>query len=146
MPETEAIARTRCSHVVDDLAAVEAALRKIIPADLEQRLLAQIPQWFLVSGMFKDLDLAYSCLEDRSPVEAKYRAALTAILSLGENIFSGLLERAELDLGAIGYSKESVRANLEYLRIKYRRWYHPRDPAAVAATLAAIHGERLPSL
>src|SRR3954467_5393335 len=103
--------KPRICHVVEDLAAVEAALRKIIPADLEQRLLAQIPQWFLVSRMFKDLELAYTSLEDRSKVESKYRAALTAILSLGENIYSGLVDRPELDLAPIGYSRLSVEAN-----------------------------------
>lgn len=143
-PEQEA--NFRRSHVVGELAAVEATLRKIIPADLEERLLAQIPQWFLVLKLFKDLEVAFTCLEDRGKLETKFRAVLTSILSLGETIFSGLEDRPELDLSPLNYSRELVNANLRYLREKYRRWYFQRNVEAVRATLVAIEGEAETSL
>ena len=128
----------RRTDVAEDLAGVEAALRKIIPADIEQRLLAQIPQWFLVTSMFKDLELAYARLDNRSPVEPKYRAVLTAILSLGENIHSGLKNRPDLDLRSIGYTPGIVEANLRYLREKYRQRFLPGNSASVDQVMAIL--------
>lgn len=136
----------RRTGVAEDLAGVEAALRKIIPADIEQRLLAQIPQWFLVTSMFKDLELAYARLDDRTTVEPKYRAVLTAILSLGENIHSGLKDRPDLDLKSIGYSDGIVEANLRYLRGKYRQWFLPRNAASVAQVMAMLRNESAPGI
>jgi hypothetical protein len=131
----------RRADVSSDLASVEAALRKILPMDVEERLLAQIPQWFLVTSMFKDLEVAYTALEDRSQIEPKYRAVLTAVLSLGENISAALIERPNLDLKTIGYCPTVVEANLRYLRGKYRQWFFPRDQAAMGDLLAMIHSE-----
>jgi len=131
----------RRTDVLVDLASVEAALRQIIPADIEERLLAQIPQWFLVIKMFKELEVAYTLLEDRSKIEQKYRAVLTGMLALGENISAGLKDRPGLDLKTIGYCPKVVDANLRYLRGKYRQWFFPRDTAAVEESLAVIHGE-----
>lgn len=144
--QIEQDAQCRRSHVVGELAAVEATLRKIIPADLEERLLAQIPQWFLVLKLFKDLDVAFTRLDDRGKLEAKFRAVLTSILSLGENIFSGLEDRPDFDLSPLNYSRDVVNANLRYLREKYRRWYFPRNQEAAKATLAVIEGEAETSL
>ena len=135
------LASQRKGHVVDDLAYVEAALRKILPTGVEERLLAQIPQWFLVIGMFKDLELAYTELEEREPVEAKYRAVLTAVLSLGENISAGLKDRPELDIKAIGYCPRAVQSNLRWLRAKYRQWFFARDTEKVSRVLRSLQGE-----
>lgn len=136
----------RKTHVFEDLASVEAALRKILPADIEARLLAQIPQWFLVIGMFKDLELAYNGLEDRAKVEPKYRAVLTSIMALGENISAALIERPDLNLKAIGYCPKVVESNVRYLRGKYRQWFFPRDTAAVNQVLSGIQGEGASSI
>ena len=136
----------RKTHVFEDLASVEAALRKILPAELEERLLAQIPQWFLVIGLFKDLELAYAALEERGKIEPKYRAVLTTILSLGENISAGLIERPELDSKTIGYCPRVVDANLRYLRAKYQHRFGPMDNAAVADFEAMLESEGAPSI
>lgn len=126
----------RKSHVFEDLASVEAALRKIMPANIEEQLLAQIPQWFLVTGLFKDLEVAYTLLENRATIEPKYRAVLTAILSLGENISAGLKDRPELDIKTIGYCPKVVDSNLRYLRGKYRQWFFPRSGAMMEEIVA----------
>ena len=137
---------SRTTQVVEDLARVEAALRKIVPADIEERLLAQIPQWFLVTRMFKDMELTYTALEDRSKLEPKYRGVLTAILSLGENIHAGLNERPHLNLDALGYSPRAVESNLRYLRGKYRLWFFPRDSAAMSKVFSTLQSEGAPTL
>lgn len=140
------VASSRKGHVVDDIASVEAALRKILPTGVEERLLAQIPQWFLVTGMFKDLEIAYTALEDRSSVEDKYRAVLTAVMSLGENIHAGLKDRPELDIKAIGYCPKVVESNLRYLRAIYRQWFVPRNAEKVAKVIRSMEGEGAASI
>ena len=147
MPEDTITPPThRRTDVSLDLASVEAALRQIVPADIEERLLAQIPQWFLVTKMLKDLELAYTRLENRSKIEPKYRAVLTAILSLGENISAALMDRPGLDLKAIGYCPTVVDANLRYLRGKYRQWFFPRDAGAMEKLLKVINSEGEPGI
>jgi hypothetical protein len=140
LPEVKA--SSRFEHIAGELLAVEAALRKIIPADLEQRLLAQIPQWFLVIRLFKDIEISYTCLADRSALEPKYRAALTSIMALGDNIVAALADRPELDLSPIDTSREIVAANLRYLRDKYEQWFVAHDEAWLEAVSAEIEHAR----
>lgn len=139
---TTEVKGSRLEHIAGELLAVEAALRKIIPADLEQRLLAQIPQWFLVIKLFKDIEISYTCLPDRSKLAPKYRAALTAIMSLGDNICAALEDRPDLDLSHIDTSREIVNANIRYLREKYEQWFVCPDEAWLEQAEAAIKNAR----
>lgn len=139
---TTEVKSSRFEHIAGELLAVEAALRKIIPADLEQRLLAQIPQWFLVIKLFKDIEISYTCLTNRSQLEPKYRAALTAIMSLGDNICAALADRPELDLTPIDTSREIVDANIRYLRDKYEQWFVCPDEAWLEQAEAAVMNAR----
>ena len=144
--ESITLPATRRTNVSMDLTSVEAALRQIVPSDIEERLLAQIPQWFLVTKMFKELEIAYTLLEDRSEIEQKYRAVLTGILALGENIVAGLKDRPGIDLHAINYCPEVVGSTLQYLRLKHQQWFSPRDSVMVRELLEAIHRETQPSI
>jgi len=129
--------------VVEDLTAIEALLRKIVPQDLEDRFVARITEWFMILKVFSELDVAYSCLPEPPPLlEDRYRAALVSIMAYGENIWSGLQQRPEIDLSPIQSSRGQIFANLRYLREKYELRFSASDFSDVASTLEIIENAR----
>lgn len=128
------------NHVTDDeITAVEAALRKIDYANLQKHVFSSIPKWFLVLELFKDLELGYTCLADKTGLAAKYRAVLTSVLGMGEMIVAVTEDTDESSLAVINYSRENILCNVSYLRDKYEQWFVERDPQVIADALEAIN-------
>ena len=134
--------QAKTSQVVDELAIVEAALRQIVPADLEEKILAAIPKWFLLMDMFKKLEMPYARLTSRKMVEPRYRAVLTSLMAFGENIVAGLEARSTIDLSPIKISREIVDFNVNYLRDKYEQWFVPGESESIAEDLKVIQDAR----
>jgi len=142
MPDIQIPKSSREQLFSDELTAVEIALRKIIPSEMEDKFLAQIPQWFLLLKLFKDMEIAYTCLPNRVRIEHRYRAALTSMMAWSENIWSGLCNHPEIDLSPIKCDKRVVECNVRYLREKYEQWFFNVDPTEAAETLGLIENAR----
>jgi hypothetical protein len=125
-----------------ELALVEAALRQIVPADLEERILAEIPKWFLLMDMFKKLEIPYSRLANRKLVEPRYRAVLTTLMAYGENIVAGLESSSTVDLTPIKSSRELVDFNVRYLRDKYEQWFALGETTSIEDDIKFIQNAR----
>ena len=125
-----------------ELALVEAALRQIVPADLEERILAEIPKWFLLMDMFKKLEIPYSRLTNRKLVEPRYRAVLTTLMAYGENIVAGLDSSSTVDLTPIKSSRELVDFNVRYLRDKYEQWFALGETTSIEDDIKFIQNAR----
>jgi hypothetical protein len=135
--------RAPSGNVCVDAAAVEAALRKIIPADLEERLLAHTANWLLIVSLFKDLEIAYTRSPDdvRQSFKLKYRAALSAVMALGDSIRAAVEAKPELDYTGFGFSRQAIDCNAAYLHDKYAQWFFPRDEREVNDDFALITNE-----
>jgi hypothetical protein len=132
----------KSTQLGEELALVETALRQIVPADIEEKVLAAIPKWFLLMDMFKKLEIPYARLSDRKQVEPRYRAVLTTLMAYGENIAVGLHSRANIDLSPIGSSKESIHFNVRYLRDKYEQWFTLHNETGIEDDLEVIQNAR----
>lgn len=126
---------------VEDIKAVEAALRKIDAANLERNILARIPQWFLILAWFKDVEVSYACLDDRSSIESKYRAVLTTLMSMGETII-GFCRPNHEDILKLGYTDSMIECNVRYLRDKYEQWFVQYPEEGVQEVLTLLQDER----
>jgi hypothetical protein len=124
-----------------DIEAVEAALRKIdTTSSVEKTLLARVPQWFLVLALFKDLEISYTCLHDRSLVEPKYRAVLATLMGMGEAI-TAFCALNDADLSKLGYSAKMIECNVRYLRDKYEQWFVAFPEEGVQEVLTLLRDE-----
>jgi hypothetical protein len=105
-----------------EIAAVEAALNHLEKTD-HKRVLGQIAQWFLILKMYKHLEVSFQKSTNRDSIASKHRAVLCALMGFGEWFWN---ESDSIPPGAfalISYSRESLAANLRYLREKYEQWF-----------------------
>ncbi len=128
-----------------EIAAVEAALRHL---DTQQQhrnrrlILSQIAQWFLVLKMYKELEVNYAKAKDRKRVEDKHRALLSTLMGFGSFLVieSESIPDNELDL--ISTSKDSLKANVRYLREKYEQWFVEVDQNEIDRVWGKLMDER----
>jgi hypothetical protein len=134
----------KVNQLGDELALVEKALREIVPADLEERIMAEIPKWFLLMNIFKKFEIPYSRLTsaNRKIVEPRYRAVLTTLMAYGENIVAGLVSSSTIDLTPIKSSRELVDFNVRYLRDKYEQWFALGETTAIEVDLNTLLNAR----
>ena len=106
-----------------EIAAVEAALRHLDAQRKNRQLLGHIAQWFLVLKMFKELELHFLKSKERKQNEPRHRALLTGIMGFGEILLAESTDILDKDFALISSSRESLAANVRYLRDKYEQWF-----------------------
>jgi len=106
-----------------DIAAVESALRHLDAQRKNRQVLGHIAQWFLVLKMYKEVERNFTRLKDRKQNEAKHRAMLTTLMGFGEILLTESEEIPSKDFDLICSSRESLVANVRYLRDKYEQWF-----------------------
>ena len=107
----------------EEIAAVERVLSHIERQNVKQRVLGIVAQWFLVLGMFKELERHYTQSKNRKLSESKHRALLSSMMALGDILLSESESLSDQDFKATGYTRESLTANVRYLREKYEQWF-----------------------
>jgi hypothetical protein len=127
-----------------DIAAVEAVLRHIDAKNKNRHILGQIAQWFLVLGMYKELEVNFSKAKakNRDIIKSRHRAILTTVMSVGEMLLSESETIEDQDLCLINYSRDALLANVRYLREKYAQWYVPIDVQEINRVWPKLQDER----
>jgi hypothetical protein len=122
----------------EDLAAIEKVLQHIDRQNAAKATLAPIANWLLALRIFKETELRFTCMKDRSKIEQSHRALLSTIMAFGEWSIVAAESLSESDLKSIHTSREALLANVKYLRMKYTQWYGLRDEQQIAAVNRAI--------
>jgi len=118
-----------------DIQAVELALRKIDKANMARQIIGSAANWVLVLRMFRDVELGYLSLSDRSPIKDKYRALVSGLMSFGDLLLITVNEHPALDFSGSGLTKNDLLCNVRYLREKYEQWFVETDISATAQAL-----------
>ncbi len=106
-----------------EIAAVEAALRHLDAERKNRQVLGHIAQWFLVLKMYKELEVHFLKSRTSKSNETKHRALLTGMMGFGEILLGESEEIPQKDFALICSSRESLAANVRYLREKYEQWF-----------------------
>ena len=132
-----------CSDDVtpQDIAAIEKVLQHIDHQNLKKAVLGPLANWFLALKIFKEIEIRYALMSDRTTIEQPHRAVLAGLMGIGEGFLAALDGLKDQDLKSIGVSKQAVAASLRYLRMKYEQWYGVRDSRQVAETLKVFEGD-----
>jgi hypothetical protein len=118
-----------------DIAAIDRVLSEI---DRRNAQLDSFAYWKLALRLFKDFDLRFARMQDRSRFEPTHRVLLTSMLAATEclNSFAKTIDDGELE--RISLTKEALEANLKYLRSKHQQWYALVDPLTIQTVNLAI--------
>jgi hypothetical protein len=122
----------------EDIAAVEKVLQHIDYQNAKKALLAKLANWLLALRIYKEIEIRFTCMKDRSRIADAHRALLTGIMAVGEAIFAASNALSDHDFKSIQISKQALEVNLKYLRRKYSQWYQPRDPKLMSEVAQAI--------
>jgi hypothetical protein len=125
-----------------DLAAVEVALRHLERRNRERALLKMVVEWFFVLRMVKEVERSFLQTRNRETLQAKHRAILGGMMGFGEILAAETEGLAETELKGTGYSRESLVANVRYLREKYEQWFVPLDPQTANRVWGKLLDER----
>jgi hypothetical protein len=112
----------------EDYAAVEKVLRQIDTDNPRRASLETLANWKLGFKLFRDLELSFERLVDRSEYQHAHRALLTSLLAMTEALQLKVTSLDEADLRRISLSKETFAGCLKYIRQKYNQWFAPVDP------------------
>lgn len=123
---------------LEDIAAVEKILKHIDHQNTKRTLLEPLANWKLGLKIFKDFELRYTCMADRSQLEKGHRAILTALMAVTECLNTASEDLTDEDLKGIRLTKKAIDSNARYLRTKFQQWYGLRDQALLDTTSKAI--------
>jgi hypothetical protein len=118
-----------------DIATIDRILNQI---DKRNAQLESFAYWKLALMFFKDFDLRFAVLPERSKVEPTHRMLLTSLLGVTECLHSVVHRLGNGDLERIALSKDAIAGNLRYLRSKYQQWYALVDPQTIESVNRAI--------
>jgi hypothetical protein len=127
----------------EDIAAIEQVLRHIDRSNAQRATLAPLANWILALRIYKDVELRFTCMKDRSNIAQAHRALLSTIMATGEWMLAASESFDESDLKSIQTSREALLANVKYLRMKYAQWYGARDPRRIQEINAAIDAAKV---
>ena len=121
------------------ISAVESALRHIDARHRKEMVLGSVSQWFLVLGMFKELEVLFGKATNKELIRQRHRAALSTIMGRGELLLADCADIPEHDFEVTGYSKDALAGNVRYLREKYEQWYIEADDGDVNHLRGLLH-------
>lgn len=96
-------------------------------------------QWEIVVTFFKNELEVPRCLNPEDVDLAKqHRVVLVGAMSLGEIVSDRASAEPDFNAEALGYPKNFIESNLEWLRGTYRQWYVERDQKQVDSDFLAV--------
>lgn len=122
----------------EDIAAIEKVLQHIDHQNAKKAVLAPLANWILALKIYKDVEVRYTCMKDRTKLTQPHRAMLSSIMALGECMVVASEALSDSDLKSIHISHAALAANVKYLRMKYSQWYGTRDPNHLAEVNEAV--------
>jgi hypothetical protein len=126
----------------EEIAAVEKVLQHIDRSNAQRATLAPVANWILALRIYKEIELRFTRMKDRSKIAQSHRAILSTIMATGEWMLAASESFNADDLKSIHTSREALAANVKYLRTKYSQWYGRRDPQHVREVNAAIEAAK----
>ena len=78
-----------CSDDVtpQDIAAIEKVLQHIDHQNLKKAVLGPLANWFLALKIFKEIEIRYALMSDRTTIEQPHRAVLAGLLGNSSQIY-----------------------------------------------------------